>query len=80
MIIGIDGNEANVQRKVGISEYAYQLLCEFARYQMEDLHFEVYLKHPPRAEMPSPTPFFFLPSIRTEKTMDTVCLTYSTNV
>ena len=58
MIIGIDGNEANVQRKVGISEYAYQLLCEFARYQMEDLHFEVYLKHPPRAEMPSPTPFF----------------------
>jgi hypothetical protein len=31
MIIGIDGNEANVQKRVGISEYAYQLLLEFSK-------------------------------------------------
>ena len=30
MIIGIDGNEANVEKRVGISEYAYQLLLQFA--------------------------------------------------
>ena len=33
MIIGIDGNEANVANKVGISEYAYELLKQFANIQ-----------------------------------------------
>jgi len=31
MIIGIDGNEANVGNRVGIGEYAYQLLLEFSK-------------------------------------------------
>ncbi len=52
MIIGIDGNEANVERKVGIGEYAYQLLVEFSRMQPQDVLFQIYLKDAPRPEMP----------------------------
>ncbi len=29
MLIGIDGNEANVDKRVGIGEYAYELLRQF---------------------------------------------------
>lgn len=50
MIIGIDGNEANVEKKVGISEYAYQLLLQF--YKHPELQFLIYLKHSPREDMP----------------------------
>lgn len=54
MIIGIDGNEANVERRVGISEYAYQLLLEFAKIRTNE-KFTIYLKNPPRADMPKQT-------------------------
>lgn len=50
MIIGIDGNEANVENKVGISEYAYQLLLQF--YKNDNVEFQIYLKDAPRPEMP----------------------------
>ncbi|HSD98657.1 MAG TPA: glycosyltransferase family 1 protein [Patescibacteria group bacterium] len=50
MIIGIDGNEANVEKKVGISEYAFQLLLQF--YKNSDVQFLIYLKDRPRPEMP----------------------------
>ena len=41
MIIGIDGNEANVERKVGIGEYAYELLMQFVnlKSQVSDFKF-----------------------------------------
>ena len=57
MIIGIDGNEANIEHKVGIGEYAYQLLCQFHKIatQRKDLQFKIYLKFAPRVEMPVPT-------------------------
>jgi len=57
MIIGIDGNEANIEHKVGIGEYAYQLLCQFHEMasQRKDLQFKIYLKSGPRVEMPVPT-------------------------
>lgn len=55
MIIGIDGNEANVERKVGIGEYAYQLLLQFHKSQIPNLKFQIYLKNPPRSDMPPPT-------------------------
>ncbi|EKD65336.1 MAG: hypothetical protein ACD_50C00116G0001, partial [uncultured bacterium] len=29
MVIGIDGNEANVDKRVGISEYSFELLRHF---------------------------------------------------
>jgi glycosyltransferase involved in cell wall biosynthesis len=57
MIIGIDGNEANVENKVGIGEYAYELLVQFHKIysKRSDLKFRVYLKNPPRLEMPVPS-------------------------
>mgnify|MGYP001569101958 CR=1 FL=1 len=60
MIIGIDGNEANVEKKVGIGEYAYEILREFhdLRFKNDDLRFKIYLKEPPRPEMPVPTSNF----------------------
>lgn len=50
MLIGIDGNEANVAKKVGISEYAYQLLLQF--YKNTEIRFQIYLKDLPRSDMP----------------------------
>ena len=55
MIIGIDGNEANVKKRVGISEYAYQLLVQFASFEFakrKNIHFVVYLKDKPKKELP----------------------------
>lgn len=52
MIIGIDGNEANVERKVGIGRYAYELLRHFRQFSNSDLQFRVYLKNQPLADMP----------------------------
>lgn len=58
MIIGIDGNEANVEKRVGIGEYAYELLAQFQKFQISNIKFQIYLKEPPNLEMPSPTPSF----------------------
>jgi len=57
MIIGIDGNEANIENKVGIGEYAYELLCQFYNIAAvrKELKFKIYLKNNPRVEMPVPT-------------------------
>ena len=52
MIIGIDGNEANVEKKVGIGEYAFELLKQFEKFRIQSLEFRVYLKNKPREEMP----------------------------
>lgn len=57
MIIGIDGNEANIEHKVGIGEYAFELLWQFHELASgkKDLQFKIYLKYSPRVEMPVPT-------------------------
>lgn len=52
MIIGIDGNEANVGVKVGIGQYASELLSRFHKLQNPDIHFQVYLKNEPGPDMP----------------------------
>ncbi len=52
MIIGIDGNEANVERKVGIGEYAFELLKKFEAFHLSHVTFHIYLKELPRPEMP----------------------------
>ncbi len=57
MIIGIDGNEANVQKRVGISEYAYQLILEFSKLKT-DHKFIIYLKDKPISDMPTPSANF----------------------
>lgn len=59
MIIGIDGNEANVSKRVGISEYAYWLLHFFAKFAAEGktpgVKFVIYLKHRPIKGLPEET-------------------------
>jgi glycosyltransferase involved in cell wall biosynthesis len=59
MIIGIDGNEANVTKRVGISEYAYWLLYYFAKFADENktpgVQFVIYLKQPPVKGLPKET-------------------------
>ncbi len=58
MIIGIDANEANVERKVGISEYAYELLAQFSELKLnppaggQSSKFIIYLKNRPIFNLP----------------------------
>ena len=61
MIIGIDGNEANVATKVGIGEYAFEILKNFKEIthlkpqvtnKFQNLRFQIYLKDQPREDMP----------------------------
>lgn len=54
MIIGIDGNEANVSTRVGIGQYAFNLLTQINRLDKTN-DYLVYLKHPPLADMPPTT-------------------------
>ncbi len=51
MKIGIDGNEANIEERVGIGEYAYQVIKQLANFQ--DRHqFTLFLKEKPRSDLP----------------------------
>lgn len=56
--IGVDGNEANVEKKVGVSVYALNLLHYFASHARDDLRFIIYLKHTPQAWMPKASDYF----------------------
>lgn len=52
MQIAIDGNEANIEKRVGIGEYAYQLLSYL--YQIGQKHnFIIFLKEKPLAHLPA---------------------------
>lgn len=55
MLIGIDGNEANINRRVGVNNYAYELLWNLYKLQdkgVNDNQFIVYLKNSPLPDMP----------------------------
>lgn len=58
MVIGIDGNEANVEKKVGVSVYTYELLSRFETRATKDLRFVVYLRSEPLPHMPKSNQFF----------------------
>lgn len=58
MIIGIDGNEANVQHLVGVSIYTLSILNQFQQRANEDISCIIYLKHPPLKHMPPETQWF----------------------
>lgn len=58
MVIGIDGNEANVQKSVGVSVYTHELLKYFAQKASKNLQFIVYLRTPRRKNLPRPTKYF----------------------
>ena len=55
MIIGIDGNEANIKEKVGIGQYAYQVLSYLYKIKNEQVKFLIYLKNPPSKDLPKET-------------------------
>lgn len=52
MIIGVDGNEANVERRVGVSVYTLNLLKYFNKRANGELKFKIYLRFEPREDMP----------------------------
>lgn len=58
MTIGIDGNEANVPQKVGVSVYTFKLLEHFQKAANPDLKFIVYLKKAPHVDLPDENDFF----------------------
>jgi len=53
MIIGIDGNEANIQKRVGIGEYAFELMRQFSKLQSSNVQFQIFLKNKPLLDLPS---------------------------
>lgn len=59
MVIGIDGNEANISHKVGINVYAYELLKSIYELNNKNLtdpiKFIVFLKENPNSDMPKAT-------------------------
>jgi len=64
MIIGIDGNEANVERSVGVSVYTRELLTRFHSKANSQLQFRVYLKNKPLSTLPEENEFFKYEVIR----------------
>lgn len=56
MLIGIDGNEANIKNRVGVNQYAFELLWGLYNIQkkVKPQHdFVVYLKQEPMSDLPS---------------------------
>ncbi len=58
MIIGIDGNEANVVQRVGVSNYAFNLLDYFSKKADPSTQFKVFLKDKPLIDLPKENKFF----------------------
>lgn len=58
MIIGIDGNEANVRERVGVSLYTFNLLREFYKSAGEQAHFIIYLRKAPLSDLPQGNEYF----------------------
>lgn len=58
MIIGVDGNEANVLQQVGVSVYTLNLLKFFQQWADEETQFRIYLKEKPNELLPPETKFF----------------------
>lgn len=61
IIVGIDGNEANVEKRVGVNVYGFELLWNLWKLQAEwgqDLSLIVYLKNNPLPDMPKETQNF----------------------
>lgn len=52
MIFGIDGNEANVKKRVGVGKYSFELLKQFKQSQILNFRFQIYLKDKPLPDLP----------------------------
>lgn len=61
MIIGIDGNEANVENRVGVNQYVFELLWGIYKLQDEwksKHQIYVFLKNKPLSDFPKETDYF----------------------
>lgn len=58
MIIGIDGNEANVVYRVGVSNYVYQLILYFKKKANKDLQFIIFLREKQLSDLPRENKYF----------------------
>lgn len=58
MIIGVDGNEANVKERVGVSVYTLKLLQYFKRSADENTQFIVYLRESQKSDLPAENRYF----------------------
>ena len=56
MKIGLDGNEANIENRVGSGKYVYELIKQFS--QNKKYEFEVFLKQNPLSDLPKETKNF----------------------
>lgn len=53
--IGIDGNEANLNQRVGVGQYAYNIILQLSKLDSKN-NYHIYLKSPPIADMPPESP------------------------
>ena len=61
MIIGIDGNEANIKEKVGIHQYAFYILWGINNLGIEKdgkNTYIIYLKNTPRDDLPKESKYW----------------------
>jgi glycosyltransferase involved in cell wall biosynthesis len=58
MLIGVDGNEANVLNRVGTGQYTFALLKFWQKQASPKYQFKVYLSSPPKEHLPKKSPYF----------------------
>jgi len=58
MIIAVDGNEANVKERVGVSVYALNLLKYFRKHADKNTVFKIFLKNRPLEDLPEENKYF----------------------
>lgn len=61
MLIGIDGNEANLDKRVGVNTYAFELLkglYQLRKNDYSDVDFEIFLKGQPKSFLPKERSFW----------------------
>jgi len=58
ILIGIDGNEANIKNRVGVGKYAYEVLWHLSQYQIANIKYQIYLKEKPLCDLPKETDFW----------------------
>jgi len=58
MLIGVDGNEANIANRVGTGQYTLSLLKEWQKIASANNQFIIYLSRPPQFWLPEKTRYF----------------------
>ncbi len=58
MLVGINGNEANVTHRVGSGQYAFELISHLATLASGETKFKIYLEAEPMSDFPKPSDFW----------------------